>query len=67
MLDICGLGQSQQSEFPTYFVLSTDCLYNKPNQVKMRPDCVPACIDFGAKLGRTDWCKDSIKRGFQNI
>ena len=27
---------------------------NKPDQATMRPDCVYACIDFGARLGRTD-------------
>ena len=42
-------------------------LWNKPDQTTMRPDCVSACIDFGARLGQTDRRRHSIKRGFQNI
>ena len=33
---------------------------NKPDQATMRPDCVSACIDFGARLGRTDRWKDKV-------
>ena len=28
--------------------------FNKPDQATVRPDCVSAYIEFGARLGRTD-------------
>ena len=35
-----------------FYILSGQL--NKPDQATMRPDCVSACIDFGARLGRTN-------------
>ena len=45
----CGQISEHLSQLTIHSVI-----FNKPDQATMRPDCVSACIDFGARLGRTD-------------
>ena len=47
------------------FYLASEC--NKPDQATMRPDCVPAYIDFDARHMRDRWTDRQVKRGSQKL